>query len=325
MAAERRGAGQDRQVALLVERLDAHDRVVAPERAAVADPPGLPHGVGAHAVAHAELEDAGEGALGGHADDQALQDADLGMGLHHAGEAHDLLARHQAVGIERQHQRVVGAPAGAEVAHVAGLVACVVGAAAIDDAVAVGIGGLPGLDRLLLGGGDGGVVGVAQHEPGEGAALAGRIDAGLDRAQAQDGALGVLVAQRHEHGRLDAQRRRRICGSGVGRHLGQAILVEMQEPQADQGVPEAEHGPGRAGREAQEQDHVHGGPAAGAEHLCRRPQQARVGDQIEGKHDLPPARQHVDGLEAGWCRKAQAHRRLPRSRGVETVAHATFI
>ena len=44
-----------------------------------------------------------------------------------------------------------------------------------------------------------------------------------------------------------------------------------------------------------------------------------------GKHDLPPARQHIDGLEAGWCRKAQAHRRLPRSRGVETVAHATFI
>ena len=146
VAAERRFARQHRQVALLVERLDAHQRVVAPERPAVAHPPGLAHGVGAHAVAHAELEDARERAGRRHADHQALQDADLGVRLHHAHQAHDLVARHQAVGVERQHQRVVLAPAGAEVAHVAGLVAGVVGAAAVDDAVAIGIGGLPGFD-----------------------------------------------------------------------------------------------------------------------------------------------------------------------------------
>ncbi len=140
-------------------------------------------------MTHAELEDARERAGRRHADHQALQDADLGMRLHHAHQAHDLVARHQAVGVERQHERVVLAPAGAEVAHVAGLEAGVVGAAAIDDALAVGIGGLPGRDGRFLGGGDGGVVGVAQHEVAEGRALAGRVDAGLDGLEPQDGAL----------------------------------------------------------------------------------------------------------------------------------------
>ena len=134
MAAERRLARQDGQIALLGERLDAHDRVVAPERAAIADPPGLAHGVGAHAVAHAELEDARERRLRRHADDERLQDADLRMRLHHAHELDDGGAGHDAVGVERQHQFVVAAPAVAEIAHVAGLVAGVVGAAAIGQA-----------------------------------------------------------------------------------------------------------------------------------------------------------------------------------------------
>jgi hypothetical protein len=52
------------------------ERVVAPERRAVADPPRLPHRVGAHAVSHAELEYAGEEARAWHADDEALQDTE---------------------------------------------------------------------------------------------------------------------------------------------------------------------------------------------------------------------------------------------------------
>ncbi len=119
-------------------------------------------------MAHAELEDARERAGRRHADHQALQDADLGMRLHHAHQAHDLVAGHQAVGVERQHQGVVLAPAGAEIAHVAGLVAGVVGAAPVDDAFAVGVSGLPGCDCRFLGGADGRVVGVAQHEVAEG-------------------------------------------------------------------------------------------------------------------------------------------------------------
>ena len=59
--AERRPAGQHGQVAFVAERRDADHRVVAPEGAAIADPPGAAHRVAAHAVAHAELEDSREG------------------------------------------------------------------------------------------------------------------------------------------------------------------------------------------------------------------------------------------------------------------------
>ena len=101
-------------------------------------------------MTHAELEDAGEGAGRWHPDHEALQNADPGVGLHHAYETHDLAALHEAVGIKRQHQRIVGAPPLAEVTHVAGLVAGIVGAAAIDETRAVFVGGLPGGEGLLL-------------------------------------------------------------------------------------------------------------------------------------------------------------------------------
>ncbi len=277
-------------------------------------------------MAHAELEDARKRAGGRHADHQALQNADLGMGLHHAHEAHDLVARHQAVGIERQHEGEILAPAGAEVAHVAGLEAGVVGAAAIDDAPAIGIGGLPGFHRLLLGGGDLRVIGIAQDEIAEYCPFTCRVHAGLDRPQAQDGALRVLVAHRHEHGGLDAKGCRLVSGRRIGRNLGQRVLAEMQEPQADERVPEAEHGPWRAGGEADEQNDIDPRPAAGAEHAGRHPQHRHIRDHVERENDPPPPRQHVDGLEARWCRKAERGRRQrPRRRGVETFAHADFL
>jgi hypothetical protein len=92
VAAQRRSARQNRQMAILDKGLDAHHGVMAPERTAIAHPPGLPHGVAAHAVPHAELEDAREGRLRRHADNQALEDADLRIGLHHAHQLDDGLA-----------------------------------------------------------------------------------------------------------------------------------------------------------------------------------------------------------------------------------------
>jgi hypothetical protein len=82
--------------------------------------------------------------------------------------------------------------------------------------------------------------------------LSGGIDAGLDRFQAQDGPAGVLVAHGHEDGGLDADGDRLVAGRGIRRHRGHGIFPEVQEPKADQRVPEAEHGPGRAEREADE-------------------------------------------------------------------------
>ena len=95
--------GSSRQPAMRHERSDADQRVVAPIRPAVALPPGAADRVGPHAVAHAELEDARERAGARQADDQLLQDADLGVRLHDPHQPHDRRARHHAVGIEHEH------------------------------------------------------------------------------------------------------------------------------------------------------------------------------------------------------------------------------
>ena len=142
MAAERRLPRQDRQVARVAERLDTHHRVVAPERTAIADPPRLPHRVGAHACAHPELERPRECRRRRHAHHQRLQDAELRIRLHHPHHLDDRGAGHDAVGIERQHQFELVAPTIAEIAHVAGLETSVVGAPAIRQALTVGIGRL---------------------------------------------------------------------------------------------------------------------------------------------------------------------------------------
>ncbi len=246
----------------------------------------------------------------------------FGIGLHHAHQAHDLVAGHQAVGVERQHQRVVAAPARAEVAHVAGLVAGVVGAAPVGDAVAVGIGRLPGLHGLFLGSRGLGVVGIAQHEVAERRTLARRIHARLDGAEARDGAFRILVAQRHEDRSLEAQRHLLVAGGRIGRHLGHGALAEVQQPQPDQRIPEAQHRPRRAEQEAHEQDDIDHRPAAAAQDAGSHPQHGQIGDDIERKHDAPAPGQFGDGLQPGWCRKAHPRRRHgQRRRGVHRIAH----
>ncbi len=137
------------------EGSDAHERVVAPERAAFRPPPGRAQRVGQHAVAHPELEQPGKGALRRRADRQALEDAEARMRLHDPHEAQDRRPRHQAVGVERQHQ--LGVAAGAELLQVAGLVAGIVAAPAILDPLRLRAGqpGAPGRDPLLLGPDDG--------------------------------------------------------------------------------------------------------------------------------------------------------------------------
>ena len=104
------------------ERRKPQYRVVAPIGPAIALPPGAADGVGAHAKPHAELKDAREGAGRGKADDQPLQNAEPGIRLHDADETQNGIRRHETVGVERHREFVLGAPALAEVADVAGLV-----------------------------------------------------------------------------------------------------------------------------------------------------------------------------------------------------------
>jgi hypothetical protein len=62
------------------------------------------------------------------------------------------------------------------------------------------------------------VVRIAEDEPTETRALAGRVDAGLDRAQSRERPRGVLVAQRHEHGDIGRERCRNVAGGGEWRN-----------------------------------------------------------------------------------------------------------
>ena len=62
---------------MVYEWLDPHQRVVTPERTAIGRPPGVADGVGPHAMAHAELENAREATPCRHARHEALQDSEL--------------------------------------------------------------------------------------------------------------------------------------------------------------------------------------------------------------------------------------------------------
>ena len=73
---------QARQGAMIPKWLKTEDRVMAPIRSRIPLPPGAAGGVGAHPVAHAELEDPAEPAGGRHTDNQTLEDAELRIGLH---------------------------------------------------------------------------------------------------------------------------------------------------------------------------------------------------------------------------------------------------
>src|SRR5262249_61458050 len=97
VAFDQRTFGEDWQLAMRYERRNAHDRIVAPVRAAVALPPGAADGVGAHAQPHAELENTGKRARRRHADHQALQNPETRIDLHDAHELEDEIDAHGAV------------------------------------------------------------------------------------------------------------------------------------------------------------------------------------------------------------------------------------
>ena len=128
------------------------------------------------------------------------------IGLADSRQTHERLAVHQTVGVERNHEFVIGAPALAEVADIAGLITMIVGAAAIDEARGV-ILRAPGGEGGFLLPSDLRIICVAEHEPVEEGAGAGALDARADGAEPRDRASRVFVADRHQHGDALGQRR----------------------------------------------------------------------------------------------------------------------
>ena len=167
MAAEGRPAGQQRKAAMGDEGLQPDDGVMAPIGPARSLPPGDPDGMGAHAMAHAELEDPREGALRRLAGNQRLEDAEPRIGLHDPHQAQHRRGGHQAVGIEHDHMVVVAVGPLGELAQIACLEAGIRRPAPVVKESGAGMAKLERGEFALLGRGDLGLAAVAQQMKGE--------------------------------------------------------------------------------------------------------------------------------------------------------------
>ena len=140
----------------------------------------------------------------GQADDELLQDADLGAALHHPHEAEKIAApAHHAVGVEHDHVVEPLAVALQEVPKVAGLMAFVGRAAAVVEAIGTQGPRPPAPEQRLFRGGDLRHLGVAEQENLEPRGLAG-VEAGDGVLEVADHPPRVLVVDRHDQRHPDA-------------------------------------------------------------------------------------------------------------------------
>ncbi len=233
---------------MLLERRHANHCVVAPVWSAIGLPPGAAHGPGAQAEAHAELEDPREGARRGHADHEALQDAEPRIDLHDADQTQDACGGHKAVGIERHHQVVPVAPALEEIADVAGLEAGVGLAPPVGDRKAA----LP----LFLCRRNIGPAGVAQHIDVEAVRHARCIETRYHGREIAHHPLGPLVAHARHDRRRRHDRGQRLRPRRLRHHHGARIAGEPHNAEADGGVPEADGQPRRGHAEQHQQQEI---------------------------------------------------------------------
>ena len=269
-----RPSGSDRQPAVRAERRDADDRVVAPVRALVALPPGLPGRPGAHPGAHAELEQPREGGRRRQPDRQMLHDRQRRIRLHGAHQAQHRRRRHLGVGIERQHQFEPLGVVVEELHHVAGLEAGVRGAPTIMNARRLAVLGAEGRHRLFFGGRRRPVPGIGQDEQGEDVTVPRQVQLVQQPPQRRQNAPHVLlrtvtaIAVRGNGGTS-------VAASATGNTACTGSRHDQQDNEADQSVGQAKPGP-RRGAGKRRQHHQFGQrPAAGRQHLDQKQCPAR--------------------------------------------------
>lgn len=237
-------ARQRRQRAVLHERLEPDDGVVAPEVRFTQLPVVQTGGKQRAIDARGELLDARIERVAPGRARRGLDDARARMRFHQAGQLGEALAGHDAVGIEHHHVAVIGAPATAEVIEVAAL--------ALDPATAVPIEDAPEATGLAaqpvpgggFGGADIGLTTVGEDEEIEVGDLAGAFQRLVGSTQAGKDARHILIADGHDDGR-----------AGLRGDLGMAGLFVRDEvlviaPHQHQ---EARHGGPETGRDPQEQ------------------------------------------------------------------------
>ena len=278
--AEGFAAGKVGKLAEIRERLHADQRVVAPVAAAAELPPVEAADEERAVEPHRELLEAGEDRRAADQLGRGLEDAQVRVGLHHAGHLEDVATVHQAVGVEHHHALVAAAPGADEVADVAGLAVLVLFTASVVDpaeaaefAAEVGPGGFLQHPEVE-------VAGVAEDEKVVGLEMAGGFDRAVDRLDAGAEAVAVLVVNGHHHGVA--------AGEGsIARLLGElrdadrALPPPQDVPGPEQGVEGAEHQQAVEDEEDDQQQDV------GAVHADPREQVVEPVGRHEIDHDDP--------------------------------------
>ena len=298
-----RAAAQGRKIAMLEKRADAHQRIVPPEGTAIGGPPGGAGRIGAHARAHAELEQSREGGAGRRADDERLQNADLRVGLCDAGQLQDGVSAHVAVGVEHDHRLVGVRAACAEFADIAGLEAGIVDATPImHTSRRVRPRGTPIGDLALLGRSYRFVRRVGQEMIGKMLRVGGCRQFRLHAYEASDGAGSVFVAYGHDQRIVPREWRGDLACRDERRRAVEPMPREPQEPEPQRGVDEAQDRPGRGDQKTDKENYVDETPTPDRQDALEPDRKAAIDREIEREHDPAAARDPGLRLQAGGRR-----------------------
>ena len=221
------------------------------------------------------------------------QDAELRVRLDDAHHPHDRGCGHEAVGVERDGEFVLAAPALAEVPEVSGLEAGVDGAAAVGDReCGRAIARRARRSRLSSSAAISLTAGVAQDVEMEASrprrrASISRIMASRLRITRSGGSLRtkIVIAVEAAIGFVAAQTRDRR------QHGRDRIAGEAHDEEADGGVPEADHRPRHGEPEEQQKQRVGDAEAAGRQRIGGQRQQDRDGSQQQASRTASAVRQ----------------------------------
>ena len=198
-SSKRLPAGQRGQLAELRERLHTDHRIMPPIAAPAELPEIQPPDEKRAVEPHRELLQPREN---GNAADQlrrCLQDAELGIHLHHLRHFHDVRTVHQAVRVQNQHAFVTSAPCPDEIADIPSLAVLVLLTAPVVDPPEALEAAAKVRPRHLLQHPEVEIPGIAEDEEIERGEMPGRIDGAVDRLDPGAEFRAVLVVNRHHH------------------------------------------------------------------------------------------------------------------------------